>query len=254
MRKSLWLGIIGALTFVGVLVVNALASTVGINGLKTGEISDTIKSLFTPAGYTFSIWGIIYLLLACFVVYQLLPLNKDRDFQEKIGYWFAVSNLINIAWMFCWHYKQFLLSLVVMVCFLVVLGIIYVRIKSICQRMNTFDRLFVQLPFSVYIGWISVALIANASVALVYYGWGGFGISPSIWTAIMISVATLLCLYMVFVNDEKIYPLVIIWALIGILVANSQIQLIVVTAWVCVGITALSIFGDMIYKGRKQRT
>jgi phosphoglycerol transferase MdoB-like AlkP superfamily enzyme len=224
--------ILNGFALAAVLIVNWLATSLPINGLTPGQISDSVPSLFTPAGYVFSIWGLIYLWLLAYVVYQALPGQRDSAFVERIGYWFAISSLVNVAWIFAWHYEQFLLSLAIMLGLLGSLIVLYVRLGVGRNDVSTRDRLLVHAPFSVYLGWISVATIANFAVVLYVLGWNGFGITPEVWTVTVMIVAAGLGIAMTVDRKETAYPLVIIWALIGIAVQRAGIPAIAVTAWV----------------------
>ena len=152
------------LNFVSVLVtltVNGMANALPLNGQNTGEISNRFPVLFTPAGYVFSIWGVIYLGLLAFGIYQLLPSQKNNSRMEKLGYWFFMSNFFNSALIFAWHYNQFPLSLVIMLGLLASLLVIYLRLQVGIRPVSTSEKWLVNIPFSIYLGWISVATIAN---------------------------------------------------------------------------------------------
>jgi hypothetical protein len=226
------LQILNVIAFLAMLAVNGMANSLPINGQTTGEISDSIPSLFTPAGYVFAIWGLIYLGLGTFAVYQGLPMKRDRPFIKHIGYWFIASSVFNIIWLFLWHYEQFVLSLVAMLGLLGSLLMLYIRLGIGRDAAPLLDKVLVYLPFSIYLGWISVATIANASTVLIVLGWNGFGLSPELWTAMMVAIAAVLGIVMSWQRKEIAYPLVIVWALVGISVARSDIPLIVITTWV----------------------
>jgi benzodiazapine receptor len=203
---------INVFLFLAVVVVNALANILPINGMTTGDIANRIDVLFTPAGYVFSIWSVIYILLAAWLVIQFK--HRDDEIYTSVNPWFALSCLLNIAWILCWHYGYFALSVVIMVSLLATLIVIYTRTKK--QNPNLINI----LPFSIYLGWISVATIANISYLLVDIGWDGLGIDAEIWTIIMMFVATILARVFLFREQDIYYVLVFIWALIGIGVAN----------------------------------
>jgi benzodiazapine receptor len=213
-----------------VIAVNGLANALPLNGKTTGEISNNIPTLFTPAGYVFSIWTIIYLGLLAFVWYQSRPAQTSADFQDRIGAWFFLSCVFNSAWIVAWHYEQFPLSLLLMLGLLASLLVIYLRLDIGRRAVSAGEKRWVHLPFSIYLGWISVATVANVSVVLYTAGWNGGPLSPEAWTAIMIIVAAILGLAMILTRNEVAYPLVIVWSLVGIAVARSAIPLLVVTA------------------------
>lgn len=208
--------ILNLLTLLLTITVNGLANTLPINNKLTGEISDSFNALFTPAGYVFAIWGVIYLVLTVFAVYQILPGQKDNKRIDRIGPWFIIANLANAAWIFAWHYLQFALSLAIMLVLLVSLLVIYTRLEIGIKSVSPKERWLVDVPFGIYLGWISVATIANVSSVLIDLGWNGFGIFAEIWTVAMIVIAVVLGIMMTWRRQEIAYPLVLVWAIYGI--------------------------------------
>lgn len=224
-KKYSSLRIFTAITFVIMVIVNGLANALPINGQNTGEISDYYANLFAPAGYTFAIWGLIYILLFIYTLYQLgIFTNSNNqsntELLDKIGVIFSVSSIINTIWIFAWHYKVIWLSLILIV--LMLIGLILIN-REIKKKHLTFkEKLLVRLPFSVYFGWITVATIANVTTFLVSVNWDGFGISESIWTVIILSVGFLIASAVIRFNRDIAYGLVVIWAYTGILVKHSS--------------------------------
>jgi hypothetical protein len=204
------------ITLVLVLVVNYLANALPLNNQTTAEISDSYPVLFTPAGYVFSIWGLIYLALIWFTIYQALPAQADHPRVKKIGWWFSAANLFNAAWIFSWHYNQLLLSEIFMLGLLVSLLMIYARLEIGKVTLPPVEKLLSEFPFSLYLGWISIATIANTSVLLYAAGWNGFGLAPEIWTYLVLAVGALLGILMIRERNAITYPLVVIWAFTGI--------------------------------------
>jgi len=205
---------------ISTIIVNSLANILPIGGKYTGELSDNIPNLFAPAGITFSIWGIIYVLIILFAVYLAKDIFKKEktttSFLEKISYFFILASLANITWIFLWHYEQVVLSLLPMIVLFVSLFLIYLRLNIGKEKVSMKEKLFVHVPISVYLGWITVATIANITAALVTVGWDGFGITEEIWTILVIIVATLLTIIILLKRKDYAYSAVIIWALIGI--------------------------------------
>jgi benzodiazapine receptor len=224
--ESRLLRVINVVGFLGVVAVNVMANALPLNGNTTAELSDAYPNLFVPAGYVFSIWGVIYILLLVFTVYQFRKWNED--FMGKIGYLFALSCASNIVWIFLWHYEYVLLSLLAMFALLGSLIMIYLKLNIGKSRASREERLYVHLPFSVYLGWITVAPIANVVAALVYINWDGFGLGEVFWTVAMIAVATLLTVVNLVSRGDVVYSLVIIWALAGIVVKQMSIQALVI--------------------------
>lgn len=202
------------------IIVNGLANILPIGGKNTGELSDNIPNLFVPAGITFAIWGIIYVLIILFVIYLAKDLFKKektiKNLLEKISYFFLLASLANILWIFLWHYEQLLLSLLVMILLFASLLFIYIRLNIGIEKVSFREKLFVHVPISVYIGWITVATIANVTAVLVTSGWNGFGISESLWTILILVIVTIISMLILLKRKDIAFSLVIIWALIGI--------------------------------------
>ncbi len=216
--------------FVAVVVVNILANALPINGKTTAELSDSYPNLFVPAGYVFAIWGVIYLLLLAFTVYQTSSKRKGAQFLGKIGYLFGISCASNVIWIFLWHYELLFLSLIAMFVLLGSLIMIYLRLDIGRGNPPREERLYVHLPFSVYLGWITVAPIANVVATLVSINWDGFGLGEVTWTMALIAVAVILTLLNIQTRGDIGYTLVIVWALGGIIVKQMAIQGIITTA------------------------
>lgn len=178
------------------LAVNLLATTLPLNGQTTAAISDKFQVLFVPAGYVFAIWGIIYVGWMAFAVYQALPAQRANPRLQRISWLFALANIANAAWLFTWHFELFPLSAIVMLSLLALLIAIYWRLNIGRVQVSAREKWLVDLPFGIYLGWISVATIANISDLLYYWHWDGFGISPELWAVIMPVIAAAIALAM----------------------------------------------------------
>jgi len=211
--------LVNVLTFVFALVFNGLASTLPLNGRDTGQISDMYPTLFTPAGYVFSIWGVIYLGLIALVVYGAT--KRGDEVTDKLGYWFAASSIFNGLWIIAWHYDWLWLSIVLMLGILGSLIAVYERLGIGRTTASGAETWLVRVPISIYLGWISVATIANVSVLAYANGWTGWGVAESAWTVLMIVVGGLLNTLMIWRRREVAYGLVYVWAGVGIAVANG---------------------------------
>jgi len=226
-RSVLMLSILNLLGFLGTVVVNALASILPLNGITTGELSDLYPNLFVPAGLTFAIWGLIYVLLAIFVIYQLIPsFRRDPqkiEFVQRIGPLFFISCLANIGWIFAWHYQILPLSLVLMLILLGCLLAIYLRLNIGKSEATRTGRYFVRLPFSVYLGWITIATIANATALLVDINWNAWGLGEQFWAVAVIIVGTAIALSVLLTRKDIYYSLVVDWALLGILLKRLSV-------------------------------
>ena len=213
------------------LTVNILASTLPLNGQNTGEISDRFQVFFVPAGYVFAIWGIIYIGWIAFSIYQFLPAQKENPRLQNLGYLFALSGIFNAAWLFCWHYNQFGLSVLVMLALLGTLIFSYLKLDVGRTAVSAAERWCVDIPFSVYLGWITVATVANITSYLYSINWNGFGIPAQAWAAIMIAVASLLGLLMTLTRRDSGYLFVLLWSFIGIAVKQAEFPLVANSAW-----------------------
>jgi len=227
---------INLVLFTGMIVMNYLANALPLNNKNTGEISDSFPNLFVPAGITFSIWGIIYLLLIIYCVVQFT--GSDQTAISKIGLVFGISCVLNALWIVTWHYGRLNLSLLVMAGMLVSLIYINMAVK---------DLLFgiIKAAFGVYLGWICIASIANVTALLVNYNWNGFGASQEIWTIIMIAIGALLVSLTIYGISNPFIGLSVIWAFTGIIIKRQDdYRSIVITAFVAIiVVSAITILG-----------
>lgn len=225
------------------LTVNVLASALPLNGQNTGEISDRFQVYFVPAGYVFGIWGLIYIGWIAFLIFQFRPSQKESPRLRRLGYLFALSNLANAAWLFCWHYNEFGLSVLVMLVLLGLLIASYLRLDVNRVPVSRAEYWSVDVLFSVYLGWITVATVANITDWLYLVGWDGFGIPAQTWAVIMLAVASLLGLAMALTRRDAAYLLVLVWAFVGIAVKQSPAPVVVLSAWMAAALMlALAIF------------
>ena len=243
MKKVLQIG--NGLALGSTIFINYLSNTGLMNNTTIGEVSDDYKSLFTPAGYTFAIWGIIYLLLFSFAVYQgrsLFVKVKDDSFVLKIGWWFILSCLFNSLWVFAWIYEYTGLSCVFI--FLLLISLLKIVMNN---RMELDDErfpiiAFVWWPFVIYSGWVTVASIANVSTYLMKIEWNGFGLSDTVWTLILIAIAVAVNLVVTWKRNMREFALVGAWALVGIANANKEINETINTiAFVSAALLLLSV-------------
>ncbi len=226
--SNLFLSILNLLGFLGVVIVNGLANALPINNKTTGELSDQYPNLFVPAGLTFSIWGIIYILLAIFVIYQLIAAVRKEarisSFTEKIGILFFVAAAANIGWIFAWHYEILPLSMILMLLLLACLITIYLRLRIGRADSTNTEKYLVYLPFSIYLGWITIATIANATAWLVDANWNTFGLGEQFWAVTVIAVGIAIALTTLFNRKDIFYGLVVDWALLGILIKRLAVE------------------------------
>ncbi len=211
----MFMKILVALAYGAMVAVNFLANSLPINNRSTGDISNAYPNLFAPAGFTFSIWGVIYLLLGAYIVYAFFQKEKKMEtLYKKINPLFLATSVANICWIFAWHYDYIGLSVLIMAALLVLL----IRIADLMRSAtyNQTQQWLVRIPFSVYFGWITVAAIANVTVFLVSIGWNGFGISEALWTSIILVVGACIGIARLPKDKQMAYGLVLVWAYFGI--------------------------------------
>jgi hypothetical protein len=205
--------LIALVSFAFMLVMNALATTLPLNGQATNEISDRYDTLFAPIGFTFAIWGVIYLLLGVYTVVQLVA---DNAVIRAITPWFIASNVLNGSWIVAWHYEVLWLAAVTIAALLWTL--IRINKETTAVRTTLGSTLAIRVPFAVYFGWVTVATVANISALLVQAGWGeGFWLSAPTWTIVIVIVAATIGSTTALVNSSPAYALVLVWAFWGIL-------------------------------------
>ncbi len=212
--------------------INVLANVAPFNGLTIGEISNTFftEVLITPANYAFAIWGVIYLGLIAFGVYQVLPAQRQNLSLRRMGYLLVLASLAQIVWVFFFQYRLFTLSLVAMVAILLPLIEIYLRLGIGYERVSKREKWFVHIPLSIYLAWISVATIVNVALTLYNLGWSGWGISAEVWTAIALIAGAAIAAIVSLQRADVAFVLVIVWAFVAIAVRQANILMIAATA------------------------
>lgn len=239
--RSPWLlPLTNLVAFLGVVVVNALANALPIAGRNTGEISALYPTLFTPAGYVFSIWGVIYLALGAFVVFGMLP--GGRRHVARVGYAFALSCVFNMSWIVAWHHLRIGTSLLLMLGLLASLIVVYRRASSDSASPSAGERWAMRFPFSLYLGWITVATVANVSVWLTDLGWRGAPLPERVWAALVVVVATGIGGLALWRERDVVFALVLVWALVGIAVARADTAALVSTvSLACAALLVLAV-------------
>lgn len=233
------------LLFAGMIVMNYLANSLPLNGKTTGDISDAWPNLFTPAGVTFSIWGVIYILLVIFCVIQFTTSYQVAI--TRVGWLFGLSCVFNSLWIVAWHYERLPLSLILMAGLLICLIWINIFIKDLPDG-------FIKAGFGVYLGWICIATIANITVLLVSNGWQGFGLSEQTWAMIMIVVGALIVSLTIWRMSNPFIGLAVVWAFAGIMIKRQDdyraiFMTAAAAAFVVAVVVALSFFRRRLFGG-----
>lgn len=236
------------------IIFNYLSNTGIFNGKTIGNVSNQYQNLFTPAGYAFSIWGLIYLLLLGFVIFTGRSLfnstrNKTDDFILKIKWWFVISCIANCTWILTWLYGFTGLSVIVLL--ISFLSLLIILSEALKYNSTLAEKWLINYPFQIYSGWVSVALIAAVSAYLTKINWDGFGISAINWTITLIVVAAIIHLLMTWKKNAPVFALVAVWALIAIAISNKmESETIYFTALIAAGIVFLSSGAKIIIQFR----
>lgn len=230
--------IVATLLFGGSLVLNALANRLPLNGKTTGELSAQYPNLFVPAGITFSIWGVIYLLLVGWTVTQFLSSGSATG--RRIAPWFALASLLNGCWILAWHYEFVPLSVLIMAGLLVTLLVLNVELlpgRGVPEGRP--PHLLARIAFGIYLGWISVATIANVTALLVAAGWDGAPLSRAAWAMVMVAVGAAAGVLAIRRLRSPWVGLAVTWALTGIVLNRSgDVPPVAWTAGLCAAVVA----------------
>lgn len=252
MKKIKTLAILNTLFFLVHLVPSQLTQLELLNDQTIGDVSNKYPTLFTPAGITFAIWGVIYLALILFCIYHLVKAFKaDADHEAnkdltQIGYLFILNNLATGAWTIAWVYEWLVVSVILMLFQLITLVAIQFRLHIYDPSRSLASRWLTQFPLSIYFGWICIATIANISAALVGLGWNGFGLAPEFWAIFVIAFAALLTIFVVLARCNPFVGLVTLWAFYGIVLKHRQLEVasspgIIILAWISMVLVAVAV-------------
>ncbi|GAB5521126.1 MAG: hypothetical protein RhofKO_33770 [Rhodothermales bacterium] len=203
---------------IGVIVFNGLANALPLGGNTTGDLANNFDVYFTPAGYAFSIWGLIYLGLTAFAIVQALPGRRDDAELDALRAPFLVSCVANVGWLTLWHYELFTWSVLAMLVLLGSLLTIYVRLRATPHLSQGLYRWTVSAVFSVYLGWITVATLANVTSVLDYVGWDGSPLAPTVWAGLLCGIALVIGAVMLIRHADALFNAVLTWAFIGLAV------------------------------------
>ncbi len=233
------------------LVINILAEALPINGVTTREISDRFSVYFVPDTYVFSIWILIYLALIAFCVYSMTPQGLADKKIDDITWWFVVSCLFNASWLILWHYLLFTLTLIPIFGLFISLFMIYLKLQIGIERRSFRQMLLINVPYGIYLGWVTVVVVANVSQVLYVLGWTGALINAQIWAVLMIWVSSLMGMSTIYTRREVAFPLVLVWAFIGIWVKSADAPLVANMALTMAIVLVIFTFGRFIFVRRE---
>ena len=251
-HKNAYIKVFSVIAFLIMVIFNALANLLPLNGITTGALSDRYPSLITPAGYAFSIWTLIYAFLFAYTIYQLELTGHTKKLSpmvsDMIGLYFIVSSLCNAGWIIAWHYNYIALSLMLMIFILVCLC--FINNYAYSDELTLREKIFVRLPFSIYFGWITVATVVNTSVLLISIRWSRLGISDIVWAIIAVLIILIVASINLTKNKSFAFTIAVIWAYVGILVKhtaktelNGKYPEIIIAIIICI----LILFSEMAY-------
>jgi hypothetical protein len=218
----------------GSIGINTLSNIFPLNGISIGKLSNTLFASvqIIPANYAFAIWGLVYIGLIAFGIYQLQPSQRENPRLRQSGYLLAIACIAQCAWIYLFLARLFSLSNLAMLGILIPLMVMYQRLEIGRERVSRQERWFIHLPISIYLGWISVASIVNVAIGLYSLNWNGWGIDSSVWTVMMMTIASFIAAVVSLQRRDTAYVLVIVWALVAIAIRQANTPLIMVTGWV----------------------
>jgi len=217
-HDALMMKIIVATTYITMIMINALANILPINGIGTGAVSDAYPNLFAPAGYTFLIWSVIYLALGGHVIFQFKKTfysPETASMVQKMRKWFSLSSVANSLWILSWHYDLILISMILML--VILFSLVRCMFLIHTAKLTSLERRWGQIPFSIYFGWITVATIANFTTLLVKINWNAFGLRMDAWTSAIVIIGLGISILAIVRFKDVVYGTVILWAYGGIL-------------------------------------
>jgi translocator protein len=239
-----------ALTTAGMIAGNIAATTLPLFGRSTGEISDLYKVLVTPAGYVFSIWGLIYLAMIVYSGAQFVEPLRSSTLPERMAPWIVVSNIANVTWLFLWHALLIEWTVPVMLVLLgSLIGAYLVAHDDGYGEPSNLERWGARAPMSLYLGWVSVATIANVSNLLEAVAWDGFGVPDSTWALAVLAVGALIAALGLLLRGDIVFAGVFVWAYAGIAVETTP-GLLTISAGALAAIIAVGAALTLVVRGR----
>jgi len=241
------------LSLAAAIIVNVLSFALPLNGQTTGEISNRYPSYFIPAGYVFAIWGIIYLGLLAYAIYQAMPAQRENPRLRRTGYLFVLSCLVNMVWLVCWHYEIFALVLPALTTLSLLLAAIYLRLNIGRVSVSPAERWCVHIPFSIYLAWSIIATISNTSWLLYNWRWNRWGLSEETWAIVWLAIGVVLASTAIIKRRDVAFGLVWIWAYSGIATKFADVPVVSIAAWLACAALALVIILRLVIKGPPQQ-
>lgn len=237
MNRTRILQVLNLVVLVATLIMNGISQSDLVPN-TVGQLGESRAIFFLPAGYVFAIWGVIYIGLIGFVIYQFRPVAVEKGVVDRVGIWFIVSSIANSVWVILFVYDLIWISTAVIVILLLSLIMVYRNLGIGMREIDWQERWAVHVPFSIYLGWVSVATVANFAAALYESGADVslLGINADVWTVIMLAVAAVLAFAMLYFRRDLAYALVVVWAVVGIYVRPFDTEVFDILASLNVGL------------------
>ena len=231
-KSSLSIAILALFAILSTLTINALSNFFPLKGANIGEISNTVFQgvQITPANYAFAIWGLIYIGLIAYGIYQLRPAQRQDPTIRRVSILLIIACVAQITWVYLFTMRLFWLSVVAMLAILLALISAYLQLGVGKVQVLRDRQWLAHIPLSIYLGWISVVTVVNVASALYISNWDGWGISNTNWTAIMLVVATAIASIVTIQRADIAFSCVFIWAFIAIAIRHLNNPIILITA------------------------
>jgi hypothetical protein len=223
------------------ILVNIVANMLPLGGVTTGQVSDRFLTPLTPADYTFVIWTLICAGLIGFSIYQALPAQDTNETVGALRIPITLSNLANITWIYLWHNFEIRWSVLAITCLLAALAYAYIRIQRIPPRTES-EWWLARVPLSIYLGWVTIATVANIAAALVFLGWNGSGLPDAVWGTLVLAVVALFCTALSLYRADIAMSLTFIWALAGIARGQANLPMVPVMALIAIVMIVMGLY------------
>lgn len=244
--------IVTLVAILATFTINILSNFFPPEGLNIGEIANTVLSevQVLPASYAFAIWGLIYLGLIAYGVYQLLPSQRHDPTLRRVDYLLIVACIAQIVWVYLFTTRSFWLSVLAILVILLSLIGAYQYLRGDRRGVLWQEKWLALIPFSIYLGWISVATIVNVASALYVSGWNGWGIGTPVWASFVLLVGAVIAAIAAVQRNDNAFTLVFIWAYVAIAVRQSDQWLILATAGLAAIALAVILIANQFTGGR----
>lgn len=225
-----------------------------VNGMAVGEVSDAFFGdvLIIPAGFAFSIWGLIYFGILALAVAQAWPGHGDNPHFEEARIPLIANMICNFGWIVFWQSLVFPVATAILVLQFATAVWLYYAMGIPSRPAFSKVETWIRPAMSLYLGWLTVATVVGVAVLLNYWEWGAFGLSMGAWVSIMLVIVAAVGFALTLWWDDPVYTLALVWGLIGVALRPDQAGVVMVTAVVAVLFLAL-VIGIQVWVGIRKR-